>query len=316
VTLQPLATRPPRTRGTAPLVWLPEEFDAPVPPGVRTTVADPLTTVPPDIADVECMVVLDPVGVPFADLVPRMPGLRVLQTLSAGVDALAPHLPPGAVLCNGRSIHTAATAELAVTLTLAAQREIPEAVLAQQARRWDRRPAPGLADQRVMVLGHGSIGAAIEARLAPFEVEVVRVARTGRPGVHGMAELDALLPGVDVVLVVVPLTDETRGLVDEHFLGRMRDGALLVNVARGQVVVTADLLAACRSGRIRAAVDVTDPEPLPADHPLWGAPNLLITPHVGALTAAMGPRLQRFLAQQLERLATDQPLLNVVRGQY
>jgi phosphoglycerate dehydrogenase-like enzyme len=166
------------------------------------------------------------------------------------------------------------------------------------------------------VVGHGSIGAAIERRLLPFEAEVVKVARTARDGVHGWTELPALVPEADVVVLIVPLTDETRGLVDAEFLGRMKEGALLVNVARGAVVVTDDLVAALRSGRVTAAVDVADTEPLPEDSPLWDAPGLLISPHVGGMSSAMWPRAHRLVRDQLHRYAAGEELVNVMSGAY
>jgi phosphoglycerate dehydrogenase-like enzyme len=147
-------------------------------------------------------------------------------------------------------------------------------------------------------------------------VDVLRVARSAKPGVHAWSELADLLPQADVVVLIVPGTSETRGLVDASFLQRMRDGALLVNVARGPVVVTDDLVAALETGRVRAALDVTDPEPLPEDHPLWSAPNVLITPHVGGATPAMWPRAYRLVREQLERFARDEPLVNVMTGEY
>jgi len=301
-----------------PLVWLP--FDpaplAPLPTGLRVVVGDPAVVVPAELDEVELLVVEGPGRAPLGELVPRMPRLRIVQTISAGVDGLAQRLPSGITLCNGKGLHDAATAELAVGLTLAAQRDLPTFQRQQLAGTWATTLAPGLADQRVMILGHGSVGSAIAARLRGFEVEIVPVARTARDGVHGLAELGALLPTVDVVIVVVPLTDETRGLVDAAFLGSMKTGALLVNVARGPVAVTADLVAACAAGRIRAALDVTDPEPLPAGHPLWHTANVLITPHVGGYSAAMWPRIHRFLRAQLGRVAAGLPPANVVHGAY
>ena len=173
-----------------------------------------------------------------------------------------------------------------------------------------------MADKRVLLVGYGSVGAAVDARLAGFEVEVTRVARSARPGaspvVHGFDELTGLLPYADVVVLTVPLTDETRGLVDAAFLGALHDGALLVNAARGPVVVTDDLVAECASGRLLAALDVTDPEPLPADHPLWRLPNVLISPHVGGNTSAFFPRARRLLADQLGRYASGEPLAHVM----
>lgn len=245
----------------------------------------------------------------------RMPALRVVQTLTAGVDNVWPHLPAGALLCNARGVHDASTAELVVGLVIASLRRIPEFVRAQESGTWAYGRYDALADKRVLIVGYGSVGEAIERRLAGFEVEVVRVARSRRPGppaVEGFDRLHDLLPDADVVVLICPLTAETRGLVDAAFLARMRDGALLVNAARGPVVVTADLLAELQSGRLRAALDVTDPEPLPADHPLWRAPNALISPHVGGNTTAFLPRARRLVAEQLARLAAGGEPLNVV----
>jgi phosphoglycerate dehydrogenase-like enzyme len=301
-----------------PLVWLP--FDPaplePLPPGLRLVVGDPWVSVPDEIAEVEFLVVEAPGRAPLRELIPRMPKLRVVQTTSAGVEGLVQELPDGITLCNGKGIHDTATAELAVSLTLAAQRDLPTYQQRQIAGTWASTLAPGLAGKRVMILGHGSVGEAIEARLSGFEADIVRVARTARDGVAGVAELGDLLPTADVVIVVVPLTSQTRGMVDGAFLAKMKPGALLVNVARGPVAVTDDLIAACAAGRIRVALDVTDPEPLPAGHPLWRTPNVLITPHVGGLSEAMTPRIHRFLREQLGRLAAGLPLVNVVRGEY
>jgi hypothetical protein len=172
-----------------------------------------------------------------------------------------------------------------------------------------------LADKTVLIVGYGSVGAAIEQRLAGFEVEVLRVARTAREGVAGLEDLPKLLPLADVVMLVVPATAQTRGLVDAEFLGRMKDGALLVNVARGIVVDTGALLAETSSGRLRAALDVTDPEPLPADHPLWKLPNVLITPHVGGGSTAFLLRALKLIREQLRRYAAGEPLLNQITSE-
>ncbi|MFF8927329.1 2-hydroxyacid dehydrogenase [Streptomyces longwoodensis] len=251
---------------------------------------------------------------------PLMRNLRVVQTLSAGVDDITGHLsdlPAGVSLCNARGVHEASTAELAVALTLASLRGIPGFVRAQQEGRWRSRFHPALADRSVLIVGYGSIGAAIEDRLAPFELaRVVRVARsartTERGPVHPIAELPALLPDADVVILSTPLTEATRGLVGKDFLARMKEGALLVNVARGAVVDTDALLGALEGGRITAALDVVDPEPLPADHPLWHAPGVLISPHVGGPTSAFLPRAERLLVDQLGRYVNREPLRNVV----
>ncbi|MEU0676819.1 2-hydroxyacid dehydrogenase [Streptomyces sp. NPDC006172] len=246
--------------------------------------------------------------------------LQVVQTLTAGVDDITARLSdlvPGVRLCNARGVHEASTAELALTLTLASLRGIPQFVRAQEQGRWRSEFHPALADKSVLVVGYGAIGEAIEDRLAPFEVaRVARVARsartTERGPVHPFTDLPALLPEADVVILSTPLNDSTRGLVDGDFLARMKDGALLVNVARGAVVDTKALLAEVESGRLTAALDVTDPEPLPPGHPLWRAPGVLISPHVGGPTSAFLPRAKRLLTDQLGRFVNQEPLRNVI----
>ena len=214
-------------------------------------------------------------------------------------------------------MHDASTAELAVALILASLRGIDDFARAAPTGRWLHGPRAALADRQVLILGYGSVGAAVERRLAGFEVDVVRVSRTARSDpagpVHGVDELPSLLGSADVVVVCVPLTTETIGLVDAQFLSRMSDGALLVNIARGLVVDTEALVPEVCSGRLRAALDVTEPEPLPPGHPLWSAPGVLISPHVGGNTSAFLPRATTLLAQQLSRFASGRPLLNVVR---
>lgn len=305
---------------TDPLVWLPfdPELLDPPPSGLRYEVV-----VPSDADDVPASIDEVEVYVPpyrFAELdsalIPRMSSLRLVQTMTAGVEHVRPHVPEGVLLCNGRGIHDTSTAELAMTLMLASLRGVPGFVRAQLAGVWAHGTRLSLADSTVLIVGYGAIGEALERRLAGFEVDVVRVARTARDGVHAYDELPALLPEADVVVLVVPLTDLTRGLVDAAFLARMRDGALLVNVARGAVVDTDALVAELRAGRLCAALDVTDPEPLPHGHPLWGCPNLLVTPHVGGASTAMEPRAHRLVRDQLARFAAGEPLANVMTGDY
>ncbi|MGW0664429.1 2-hydroxyacid dehydrogenase [Streptodolium elevatio] len=249
----------------------------------------------------------------------EMPDVRFVQTLTAGYEHVLPYLPPGARLANGRGIHEASTAELAVALTLASLRGIPSFVRGQDAGEWRAGFYPALADKTVLILGYGAIGEAVDRRLAGFEVDVVRVARRARSTADGAAvraisELPALLPTVDVVIVTTPLTEATRGLVDAAFLARMRDGALLVNVARGPVVDTKALLTEVTAGRITAALDVTDPEPLPADHPLRFAPGVLVSPHVGGSSSAFLPRAQRLIRTQVTAWAEGREPANVVAG--
>ncbi|MFD8337385.1 2-hydroxyacid dehydrogenase [Streptomyces solisilvae] len=251
---------------------------------------------------------------------PAMANLRVVQTLTAGIDHIKPalaDLAPGVRLCNARGVHDASTAELALTLILASLRGIPDFVRGQDAEEWRSGFRPALADKSVLIVGYGAIGSAIEDRLVPFECErVMRVARsprtTERGPVHPIAELPQLLPDADVVVLVTPLTEDTRGLAGAEFLSRMKDGALLVNVARGGVVDTKALLSEVESGRLRAALDVTDPEPLPTGHPLWHAPGVLISPHVGGPTSAFLPRAKRLLRDQLIRYARGESLAHLV----
>jgi len=303
-----------------PLVWLP--FDpaelGTQPEGLRYehVVPGELDGPPNSVVEVEFYV--PPYGFTEADsaVVPLMRSLKVVQTMTAGVEHIRPHVPEGVLLCNGRGIHDASTAELAMTLMLASLRGVPGFVRAQDAGRWAPGTRPALADSRVLIVGYGSVGAALERRLDGFEVDVVRVARSAREGVHGFRELPSLLPDADVVVLIVPLTDETHGMVDGAFLARLRDGALLVNVARGPVVDTDALVAELLSGRISAALDVTDPEPLARNHPLWACPNVLVTPHVGGATTAMEPRAYALVRGQLARFAAGEPLANVMTGDY
>lgn len=275
-------------------------------------------SVPPGIEDVEFFVppFLATKGV--ADVMAAMPKLRVVQTLTAGVEALRPYVPDGVLLCNARGAHDASTAEWVVGAILAALHEFPRFSVAQRDRTWAYQRTGALADQTVLIVGYGSIGAAVERRLAGFEVEVLRAARSPRtdPPVAPVGDLPALLPQADVVVLLVPITDETRGMVDADFLSRMKDGALLVNAARGAIVDTEALLRETLGNRLRAALDVTDPEPLPPDHPLWHAPGVFITPHVAGSTPASARRLVRLVREQVERYVTGEPLANVVSGWY
>jgi len=250
-----------------------------------------------------------------------LPGLRVVQLLSAGYDNVLSALPAGVQLANASGVHDASTAELAVTLTLSSLRGIPEFVAAQGRSQWlPSENRQSLADKKVLILGYGGIGAAIARRLTGFEVTLSAVASRARPGdalvgsVHGVDELPSLLPEHDVVIVIVPLSDATERLVDRDFLASMRNGSLLVNVSRGKVVDTEALVEATGSGRIRAALDVTDPEPLPADHPLWQTPGVLISPHVGGASSAFAPRAVAMLREQIAAHAGERPLRNVVNA--
>ncbi|WP_330240845.1 2-hydroxyacid dehydrogenase [Streptomyces sp. NBC_00525] len=308
----------------APEVWLPlhaDEIEG-LPEGLTYHFWDGAPEYPADPADCAYYVVPYMKGLEIAIRpLPLMSGVRVVQTLSAGIDHVEPaldRLPAGVRLCNAKGVHEASTAELTLALILASLRGFPGFVHGQDEEEWRSGFYPALADKSVLIVGYGSIGAAIDDRLAPFEcARVARVARsartTARGPVHAIEDLPALLPEADVVVLATPLNPSTQGLAGADFLAAMRDGALLVNVARGPVVDTEALLAELASGRLHAALDVTDPEPLPAGHPLWHAPNVLITPHVGGSTSAYLPRAKRLIAGQLTRFAAGRPLDNVVR---
>jgi phosphoglycerate dehydrogenase-like enzyme len=300
-------------------VWLPEQGSADMMGGLPGGMAADVWTggerLPGSADEVEVIVL--PFGVPESRLpvLAKLPRLRLIQLMSAGAERMIPHVPPGVTLCNARGAHDPAVSEWVLAVILAQLRRLPGFAAAQQAGTW--APARGelLAGQTVLIVGYGSIGEAVERLLAPFGVTVQRIARSARPGVSGLADLPALLPGADIVLLLLPVTPDTAGRVAARFLGQMRDGALLVNAARGVIVRTGALLAELQSGRLRAALDVTDPEPLPAGHPLWSAPGVLITPHVaGAETTGMR-RTMAVVRDQLARYAAGQPLLNIVGPQ-
>jgi phosphoglycerate dehydrogenase-like enzyme len=311
------------------LIWVPADWVAAVMtglPGTRVEIVDTASDlggpgkwdVPESAAEVEFYVPPFFGSAAAAQVMALMPRLRVVQTLTAGVDRLQPHVPSGAVLCNARGAHDAATAEWVVGAMIGAQREFPYFAREQAAGRWSYQNTAELAEKNVLIVGYGSIGAAVERRLAGFEVSVTRVARRPRPGevVSGLADLPGLLPLADVVVVLVPFTPQTSGMIDAAFLARMKDGALLVNAARGTVVVTSALISELKRGRLRAALDVTDPEPLPPGHPLWTSPGVFITPHTGASTPVSLRRAAELARDQAAACLLGQPLRNVITGTY
>ena len=301
-------------------MWVPAEWVAAGMAGLPATdveiVAVESGTLPANVADVEFYVPSFAPTQASGEVMRLMKSLRVVQTVTAGVDRLQPYLPDGAVLCNARGAHDATTAEWTVAAMLGALRDFPLFAREQAASRWSYQPTDQLAEKTVLIVGYGSIGAAVERRLAGFEVDVLRVARRPRDGVAGLTELPALLPVADVVVLLVPFTPETKGMVDAGFLSRMKDGALLVNAARGAVVDTPALCAELAAGRLRAALDVTDPEPLPPSHELWTLPGVFITPHVAASTPVSERRVVRLVREQAEAYLRGDPLRNVITGTY
>jgi phosphoglycerate dehydrogenase-like enzyme len=247
-------------------------------------------------------------------LIASLPKVTVIQSLSSGVDEVMAAVPAQATLCNGHGLgHEEGTAELALALILAALRRIPLFAAGQSRREWSHVRTESLDGKRVLLVGYGPIGAAIERRLVPFGATVARASRTARDGVSGLSELPALAAAADIMVVCIALHPATRCLIGEHTLAALPDGALVVNVARGPVVAADALTSELASGRLRAALDVTDPEPLPADRPEWGLPNVLITPHIGGDTTVFAERAPAFVAEQAGRHLTGRPLQNVVR---
>jgi len=246
------------------------------------------------------------------ELTKQMPNLKILQMPNAGYDDAMEFVRPGMTLCNGRSIHDDSTAELAVGLTIASLRNFPEFVRNQDKGKWVHTREKSINDRKIGVVGFGSIGSTVARMLSGFTVEIMPFTQSGRDNTKPISELDMHLPSLDVVILILPLTKESKHLFDARRLSLMKDGALLVNVARGPIVDTDALVKELNSGRITAALDVTDPEPLPDGHPLWSAKGVLISPHVGGNTTAFEPRARRLIKSQLELLAAGKPLNNII----
>jgi phosphoglycerate dehydrogenase-like enzyme len=246
----------------------------------------------------------------------ELPKLKVVQIQSAGYDDIKPFIPEGVTLCNAAGVHDASTAELAVALSLALGRHLDEFARNQTTGTWQTAFGSSIADKRVTILGYGHIGQAIERRLTGFEVasitRVARRARTEPVPVHPIAELDRVLAQTDVLFLITPLTPDTEKIIDKHALSLLPDGAQVINVGRGRLIDTDALVAETSTGRITAGLDVTEPEPLPSDHPLWRTPGVLISPHIGGASSAFYPRTRALMAAQLRRYAAGEPLENVV----
>jgi phosphoglycerate dehydrogenase-like enzyme len=296
-------------------VWLPdgsaERVMGGLPGGFRADVWSG-AAVPESAGSVEIVIPPFPVLRPDLSVLGTLPSLRLVQLLSAGAEKVIPYLPEGVALGVARGAHDDVVAEWILAVMLSHLRSLPRFTLAQQAGKWDFTLTGTLAGKTVLILGYGSIGATLARLLSVFDVTVVPVARHARPGVSSMDDLPSLLPCADVVVVLVPVTDSTTGMVDAAFLGLMPDKALLVNAARGAVVSNPALLAELSSGRLFAALDVTAPEPLPAGHPLWSAPGLIITPHVAGASGKPMARSLALARAQLERYAAGEPLRDLV----
>ena len=265
-----------------------------------------------DLSQIDFYVPLYMGGAKALSYAAQMPNLKTLQMLNAGYDDALAYLRPGLTLCNARGVHDASTAELAVGLAIASRRGFPEFMREQIAGRWSHHRTSALSDSKIGIIGYGSIGKKIAKNLSGFEVSVTAFTQSGRDGSLTIDQLDAHLPELDIIILILPLSDSSRHLFNAKRLAAMKDGALLINVARGPVVETDALVKELNSGRIFAALDVTDPEPLPAGHPLWSAKNLLLLPHVGGNSDAFEPRGRALVQSQLQLLAAGAPLEHVV----
>lgn len=288
----------------------------PAPDGIKLVRWD-LSGAPEGVGIEEIDAVVLPYGFKddYTEQLHSVPGLKLVQTQSTGYDAIPAMAGEGVAVASAAGVHAAATAEMAVGLAIASLRGIDVAVRNQLQGIWKPERFAGLADRKVLLVGVGGIGEEIAKRLDAFEVELTRVGSTARTDhrgeVHGSDELLDLAPTHDVLIIITPLSESTRGLVGKELLAALPDGALVVNVARGAVVDSDALTAEVLSGRLNAAIDVFDPEPLPQDHPLWSAENALITPHNGGNTGAFWPRIVKLLRSQLATLAAGREPINL-----
>lgn len=305
------------------LAWLPFASRAeaelalgPLPEGIEfAPFPDPDGLWPDSIGDVGFLVVPYLTGTAPLARIGEMTSLEVIQLNLAGYEAFLDLVPDGVALCSAAGVHDTGTAELAVALLLALGRKLDQYARNMTTGTWARDGFGwSIADRRAVIIGYGGIGKAIERRLEPFELAAIdKLARTARDDVHAFADLEQLLPKADIVIIACPLTEETRGMFDARRLALLPDGAVVVNIARGPIVDTEALVAETSAGRLRAALDVTDPEPLPQDHPLWRSPGVLISPHTGGPATSFWPRTNALIARQLAAWAAGQPLENRVR---
>lgn len=292
--------------------WIARDYAFPA--DVQVTECDDLGELSADVISSAEFVVLPYEGstISIEESIARMTNVKVIQTLTAGFDNVQPFMPVNATLCNAAGVHDDATSELAVLLTLSVLRDMPRSYKAQQDRHWETYFSRSLADKTVLLIGYGNVGKAAEKRLLGFGCKVIPVARTARDHVRAISDLPNLIPSADVVMLIVPNNPGTVNLVDAKFLASMKDDSVLVNVARGVVVDTDALVAELKTGRISAALDVTEPEPLPADHPLWTLPNVIITSHNGGEGDVFWERARTRIHSQFDLWLAGQPLECVI----
>ncbi len=266
----------------------------------------------PDLTRVDMIVPVGRARGPLIEVLATGGRLRAIQTLAAGFEWLVGHVPEGVTVCNAKGVFDGPVAEWVVGAILAMQRGLVPARDAQTRGEWIDLDPDELVGRRVVIVGFGSIGSAVADRLRPFGVEITGVARTPRDGVLGLDDLDGVLPGAEILVNLLPVTSETAGIFDARRLGLLPDRALVVNAGRGMTIVTPALVGELERGRLRAVLDVTDPEPLPEGHALWRLPNVLLTPHIAGNSEEASARLFGLAGDQVRRFAAGQPLVNEV----
>lgn len=289
----------------------------PLPEGLETAIWD-FDSDPVGASLEDVQIAVFPYMANFSQLaaVTKAPNLKLVQTQTTGFDGIRELVGPKVSVATAHGVHAASTAELAIGLAIASLRGIGESVRDQGNALWNPRRWPGLADRKVAIVGVGGIGEEIRKRLDPFEVELSRFGTRARTDEHGeifaIDELESRAKDIEVLILIVPHNESTHHLVDARLLAALPNDAVVVNVARGPVVDTDALVAELASGRLRCASDVFDPEPLPADHPIWQLPNALIVPHNGGNTEAFLPRMTALLKRQVVAWAENRDSENLV----
>ena len=249
------------------------------------------------------------------DPIHSMVNLQLLQVPNAGYESAIPYMREGMLLCNAKGVHNASTAELAVGMAIAMKRGFPDFIRLQDRGIWSHERMGSLNDSNIGIIGAGSIGQTLVSYLKPYEVEITTFSRSGGAGSLTMDRLDELLPNFDIVFLILPLNDQSENLFNARRLALLKNGAILINVARGKIVDTDALVKELATGRISAALDVTEPEPLLPSHPLWSLKNVMITPHVRGDSAAFEKRGKRFIESQLQRIADGLDPINIIDWQ-
>lgn len=283
-----------------------------IPEGMNHLQTDGFIPSESQLEDIEFYVPSYMGGLKTFEVIAKMKKLKTVHCSQAGYEDILPHIPENVILCNASGLHDVSTSELAIGLAIASRRGFAQFMDNQKQSLWHRTTKPALADSHVGIVGHGHIGKRIASMLEIFETKVTSFSRSGADGAIKISEFDNFLPDLDVIILILPLTQDTKNFINADRIKKMKDGATLINVARGAIVDTDALVAELNTGRITAGLDVTDPEPLPAGHPLWSAPNLIITPHVGGDSTAFDPRARKMVQEQLARIAENKPLLNQI----